>query len=107
MTERLADRVEQLESRVERVENRMTGLATSAQISELRASLDTVGSQINARIDSLDNQINVRIEGLDNRINARLSVMDVRLNDITRVGIGIIIALLLSVVGLIVAGITQ
>ncbi len=56
----------------------MNGLATSAQITELHS----------------------RIDAMDNRINARL-------NDVTRVGIGIIIAILLAVVGLIVAGITQ
>ncbi|MDP6455296.1 MAG: hypothetical protein QF898_18580 [SAR202 cluster bacterium] len=78
MTERLAERIEQLESRVDRVEGRMNGLATSAQITELHS----------------------RIDAMDNRINARL-------NDVTRVGIGIIIAILLAVVGLIVAGITQ
>ena len=74
----------------------MNGLATSAQVSELHARLDGV----DARIDSMSSQINARFDRLENRFNARLS-------DITRVGIGIIIALLLSVVGLIVAGITQ
>ena len=78
MTERLSERMEQLESRVDRVESRVNGLATSAQVSELHA----------------------RIDGMDNRINARL-------NDITRVGIGIIITMLISVVGIIVAGIIQ
>lgn len=67
------------------MENRINGLATSSQISELHARLD----------------------GMENRINARLNIMDSRLNDVTRVGVGIIIAILISVVGLIVAGITQ
>ena len=35
MTERFAERVEQLESRVDRVENQVNGLATSPQVSEL------------------------------------------------------------------------
>ena len=89
MTEGLSGRMEQLESRVDRVESRVNGLATSAQVSELHA-----------RIDGLDNRLNARIDGMDNRINARL-------NDITRVGIGIIITMLISVVGIIVAGIIQ
>ena len=98
MTERLAGRIEQLESRVDRVENRMNGLASSTQVSELHARLDGMDSQINARIDGMSSQINAHLDGMENRFNGRLS-------DITRVGIGI--ALLLSVLGLIVAGVTQ
>ena len=78
------------------MENRINGLATSSQISELHA-----------RLDGMENQINARLDGMENRINARLNIMDNRLNDVTRVGVGIIIAILISVVGLIVAGITQ
>jgi hypothetical protein len=43
-------------------------------------------------------ELHARLDGMENRFNARLS-------DITRFGIGI--ALLLSVAGLIVAGVTQ
>jgi outer membrane murein-binding lipoprotein Lpp len=96
VTERLAGRVEQLESRVDRVENRMNGLASSTQVSELHARLDGLDSQINTRIDGMSSQINAHLGGMENRFNARLS-------DITRIGI----ALLLSVVGLIVAEVTQ
>ena len=98
MTERLSGRVEQLESRVDRVENRMNGLASSTQVSELHARLDGMDSQINTRIDGMSSQINAHLDGMENRFNARLS-------DITRIGIGI--TLLLSVAGLIVAGVTQ
>jgi len=96
VTEHPAGRVEQLESRVDRVENRMNGLASSTQVSELHARLDGMDSQINTRIDGMSSQINAHLGGIENRFNARLS-------DITRIGI----ALLLSVVGLIVAEVTQ
>ena len=118
MTERLSERMEQLESPLDRVENRVNGLATSSQISELHTRIDSMGNQINARLDVMDSQINARLDsmtsqistrmdGMDNRLNTRLNTMDGRLNDITRVGIGIIITMLISVIGLIVAGITQ
>ena len=74
---------------MDRLATRVNCLDTPAQVSELYA-----------RIDGLDNRLNARIDGMDNRINARL-------NDITRVGIGIIITMLISVVGIIVAGIIQ
>ncbi len=71
----------------------------SGRVEQLESRVDRVENRMNGLASSTQvSELHARLDGMENRFNARLS-------DITRIGIGI--ALLLSVVGLIVAGVTQ
>ena len=71
----------------------------AGRVEQLESRVDRVENRMNGLASSTQvTELHARLDGMENRFNARLS-------GITRFGIGI--ALLLSVAGLIVAGVTQ
>ena len=78
---------------------------------EFQRSLD----QVNKRIDDLSSEMNARIDDLRSEMNARIDALNTRIDDLRsemrsgqawmRWGIGVMLALTLTLMGLILSGV--